>query len=60
MQYTFYAWRARAPGSRLWQELGWRMTEEDARRWADEHGRQIERIAGPAQQDARAYGAAQG
>lgn len=60
MQYTFYTWRARAHGSTVWQELGWRMTEEDARRWAALHGQQVERIGGPAQQELRAYGGALG
>lgn len=44
MQYMFYAWRARAPGSGNWQELGWRMTEDDARRWAELHGSEVERV----------------
>lgn len=59
MQYTFYTWRARAPGSDTWQELGWRMTEDDAQRWAELHGKQIERI-GLAQHDLKAYGGALG
>jgi len=59
MQYTFYTWRARAPGSDAWHELGWRMTEDDARRWAELHGKQIECIA-PAQQQLKAYGGALG
>ncbi|HWI15219.1 MAG TPA: hypothetical protein VNT02_13240 [Burkholderiales bacterium] len=60
MQYMFYNWRARTPGSAVWQELGWRMTEEDARRWAETHGREIERVAGVAHADHKAYGGALG
>lgn len=60
MKYTFYTWRARAPGSAVWQDLGWRMTEEDARRWAEDHGKQIERIAGAPHQELKAYGGALG
>ncbi len=45
MQYTFYRWRARKTGSTDWRELGWCMTEEDAKIWAEQNGHQIERIA---------------
>lgn len=60
MQYMFYTWRARTPGSSVWQELGWRMTEEDARRWAEQHGREVERVGGAGGQEARAFGGALG
>ena len=56
MQYTFYTWRARCADSGAWQELGWRMTEDDARRWAEQTGREIERV-GP-QHERRPYGGA--
>ena len=59
MHYTFYTWRARCADSGAWQELGWRMTEEDARRWAEQTGRELERVAA-LQQARRAYGGALG
>ncbi len=52
MQYTFYRWRARKTGSTDWRELGWCMTEEDARSWAQQHDHQIEPVFTEAQKPA--------
>jgi len=56
MQYRFYKWRARKPGSSDWRELGWCMTEEDARNWAEKHGHQIEPLPGTIDKPSNEYG----
>jgi hypothetical protein len=53
----FYRWRARRSGSPDWRELGWCMTEEDARTWAEENGHQIEPLPCPDQERFDACGA---
>ncbi len=56
MRYTFHRWRARKTGSLEWRELGWCMTEEDAKIWAADNDHEVEQIAGVTVRESNAYG----
>ncbi len=44
-----WLWRVRKPAERGWRELGWRMTEEQAKAWAAKNGYEMDRVPGSAE-----------
>lgn len=46
MPITLYSWRRKHPHTDRWRVLRWKMTDEDARRWAETEGAEIEKVPG--------------
>ena len=41
---TLYSWRRKDPRTGRWRKLAWKMSDEDAKRWAIREEAQIEKI----------------
>ena len=59
MPLTLCSWRRKDPRTGRWRVLAWKMTEDDARRWASRESAELEKI--PNSEEARSavsgYGA---
>ena len=51
MPLTLYSWRRKDPHTGRWRLLAWKMTEDDARRWAAKESAELEKI--PNSEEAR-------
>ena len=47
---TVWSWRAREKLTKRWRTLSWKMTEEDAAAWSQAEGREVQKVAGSAEQ----------
>ena len=58
MKPLVVVWRRRVydPQKKRWQELRWRMSEDQAAKWAAKEGVQIERIEGSREERQDIYG----
>lgn len=46
MSIMLHSWRRKDPHTGRWRVLRWKMTEEDAKRWASKEGAELEKVLG--------------
>ena len=46
MRITLYPWRRKGPLTGRWRVLRWKMTDEDAKQWAEKEGAELEKVPG--------------
>ena len=46
MSIAVYSWRRKDPRTGRWRVPAWKMTDDDALRWAAREGAELERVAG--------------